>query len=69
MKSSIQAVFLILCICACFKESSSKNLFIHAVEYNLSEQKVLSMATVSLLNEVLPAFIMLEPEVHIPDSK
>lgn len=65
MKRSVQAVFLILCIFACLKESSSKNLFIHAVEYNLSEQKVLSMATVSLYNEVLPAFIMLEPEVRV----
>lgn len=50
MKKSVQAVFLILCIFACLKESSSKNLFIHAVEYNLSEQKVLSMATVNLFN-------------------
>ena len=65
MKRSVQAVFLILCIFAFLKESSSKNLFIHAVEYNLSEQKVLSMATVSLYNEVLPAFIMLEPEVRL----
>ena len=65
MKSNVQTVFLILCIFACLKGSSSKNLFIHAVEYNLSEQKLLSMATVSLYNEVLPAFIMLEPEVRV----
>ena len=36
MKRSVQAVFLILCVFACLKLTSSKNLFINAVDYNLS---------------------------------
>lgn len=65
MKRSVQAVFLILCIFACFKYTSEKNLYIHAVEYNLSKEKVLSIATVNLSNEVMPTFIMIEPKVHV----